>query len=153
MPVGRALVFLIFGGVISCVSWSFYEAKYAPVPTTSFHDTDDKESAKAAIEKNIKEARFRLGMVYARALKKAMKNPDSFKLEQALRMADGTFCFQYRATNSFNAIVPGQAFVGSKGKSGVSDGSGRFASQWNRYCGGKSGDNFSTIVFAINDGL
>jgi hypothetical protein len=120
----------------------------------------DKRVANAAAEKaktekdaktKIDEARFQMGSLYARVLKKNMKNPDSFKLEQVILTAEGMYCFEYRATNSFNAVVPGRAYVGN-GKSGTSDSGNGFAAQWNRYCGGKPGDSMSTIVYAINNG-
>jgi hypothetical protein len=93
-----------------------------------------------------------MGMLYARVLKQNMKNPDSFKLEKLIRTPEGMYCFEYRATNSFNAIVPGRAYVGN-GKTGTSDGGNAFPPQWNRYCGGKPGDDYSTVVYAINNGL
>ena len=37
-----------------------------------------------------------------------MKNPELFVLSTALEMDDGTLCVMYRATNSFDAIVPGK---------------------------------------------
>jgi hypothetical protein len=39
------------------------------------------------------------------ALRQAMKNPDAFKLVSAVRAASGELCVEYRATNSFNAII------------------------------------------------
>ena len=38
-----------------------------------------------------------------------MKNQDSFNLENTVYSPSDAFCFNYRATNSFNAIVPGRA--------------------------------------------
>jgi hypothetical protein len=110
-----------------------------------------KDMAASDAKKKIEDARFQMGLLYARVLKKNMKNPDSFKLEQVIRTPEGMYCFEYRATNSFNAIVPGQAYVGN-GKSGTSDGGNGFSAQWNRYCGGKPGDSYSTVVYAINNG-
>lgn len=110
-----------------------------------------KEKAASDAKKRIDDARFQEGLLYARVLKKSMKNPDSFKLELVTRTAAGMFCFEYRATNSFNAIVPGRAFIG-EGKSGSSDDGDGFAAQWNRHCGGRSGDNLSTVAYAINNG-
>jgi hypothetical protein len=110
--------------------------------------------AKAKADEDAKtrarEARFREGSIYALALKKGMKNPDSFKLETAIRMADGIYCFEYRATNSFNAIVLGRAFFGA-GKVGTSDQGSTFSPLWNRYCA-RSGEDFDTIVYAMNKG-
>jgi hypothetical protein len=100
--------------------------------------------------KQVRERRFQEGMIYARVLKKSMKNPDSFKLETVIRNSDGVFCYDYRATNSFNAVIPGHAFVGA-GKSGTSDQGAAFVPLWNRYCG-HLGEDFGTIVYALNNG-
>jgi hypothetical protein len=114
----------------------------------------DAAAAKAKADeeerKRVQESRFQEGMIYARVLKKSMKNPDSFKLEQTIRTADGFYCFEYRATNSFNAIIPGRAFVGN-GKSGTSDMGSQFAPLWNRYCA-RPGEDFGTITYAMNNG-
>ncbi|ULK98890.1 hypothetical protein [Bradyrhizobium sp. I71] len=107
--------------------------------------------AKAAEEadKKVRQARFEQGSMYAIALKKSMKNPDSFKLEVARRTDDGIFCFEYRAANSFNAIIPGKALFGA-GKAATSDQAG-FAPLWNKHCT-KPAERFETIVYAMKNG-
>jgi hypothetical protein len=77
-----------------------------------------------------------------------MKNPASFKLEQASRMKDGTLCLSYRATNSFNAIVPGRAVI-SKTTIATSDDESRFVPLWNKLCANKSGEDISYIRRAL----
>jgi hypothetical protein len=81
-------------------------------------------------------------------LKKSMKNPASFQLEQAMRIKEGTLCLQYRATNSFNAIVPSQAVIVNN-KITVKDHSDNFAGVWNKHCAGKSGDDWKHIRRAL----
>jgi hypothetical protein len=112
--------------------------------------TAAKYKAEEDARKRVRESQFQEGIIYARVLKKNMKNPDSFKLEQVIRTSEGIYCYEYRATNSFNAIVPGHAFVGN-GKSGSSDGGPGFTALWNKYCG-RSGEDFGTITYAINNG-
>lgn len=63
-------------------------------------------------------------------------------------MADGVLCLTYRATNSFNAIVPGRAVIRDT-KINTSDEGDKFTPTWNRYCGGKSGKDVSYIRRAI----
>jgi hypothetical protein len=75
-----------------------------------------------------------------------MKNPDSFKLESAIRV-DGNLCLTYRATNSFNAVVPGRAVITEK-RISTSD-EANFGPIWNSRCGGKSGTDVSYIRLAI----
>lgn len=83
-------------------------------------------------EERQKEAEFQLVLVGAKALKARAKNPDAFKLERALLMPSGTICYEYRGTNSFNAVVLEQAAWTDKG--GTTD-----AAAWNKHCAGKSG--------------
>jgi hypothetical protein len=82
-----------------------------------------------------------------KTVRQSMKNPASFQLEQAIHMDDGTLCLTYRATNSFNAIVPGRTVI-AKGKT-VSSGESNFVPFWNKHCGGKTGTDISYIRAAI----
>jgi hypothetical protein len=74
-------------------------------------------------------------------LRNSMKNPDSFKLVDALEMKDGTLCIDYRATNSFNAIVPGRAVITNKNI--IATGHDQFVAQGNARCGGKVGNRLN----------
>lgn len=105
--------------------------------------TAEQKSAEAA-----KEARFQSDVRAVRALKAGMKNPDSFTLESALQMDDGTLCVTYRATNSFNAIVPGHAVV-TGGKITTSDGGNSFVAIWNARCGSKRGVDVKHLRMAL----
>ncbi|NML43496.1 hypothetical protein HHL11_07035 [Ramlibacter sp. G-1-2-2] len=74
-----------------------------------------------------------------------MKNPDSFQLEDALFMPDGSACYTYRARNSFNAIDRGAAvFDGTKLV--TSDEKRIFKPIWKKLCEGKSGEDISAYV-------
>jgi hypothetical protein len=93
----------------------------------------DVESRRVEAEaKRIEAARFAEAVIGAASLRQQMKNPDSFKLERTLRMDDGSHCYSFRATNSFNAIVPGQAVI-AKTETAIS-GDYEFARAWNRHC-------------------
>ena len=94
----------------------------------------------AAKEK--KEGEFQKVVAGAYILKQGMKNPDSFKLESAAMMADGSICYEYRSTNSFNAVVPGRYVMAPKN-------SGDSAASWNKYCGGKSGTDYTSARQAL----
>jgi hypothetical protein len=76
-----------------------------------------------------KEADFQQVVNAARWVKKSVKNPKSFELEYAGYTDGGTVCIKYRATNSFNAIVPG-VYVMSNTVSGDT------AALWNKHCSG-----------------
>lgn len=75
-----------------------------------------------------KEAAFQADVSKLRALKSALKNPASFELVQAGRMADKTLCVVYRGTNSFNAVTTEQKAISAEGK----------LLDFNKACAGKS---------------
>lgn len=89
-----------------------------------------------------KEAEFQRVVLGAKLLKSAAKNPDSFQLTSAVLMADGAICYEYRATNSFNAVVPG-VFVLTSGQAS------KESADWNRHCAGKNGTNYTSARQAL----
>ena len=112
--------------------------------TSTPAEMSPEEKAKKAAD----DARWVREVVTMSQLRKSMKNPASFNLEQALRMKDGTLCLSYRATNSFNAIVPGQAVI-SKTTIATSDDKSRLVPLWNKLCANKSGEDISYIRRAL----
>lgn len=113
------------------------ELNNSPPPPRVNTDSPEQTAAKAK-----KEAEFQRVVMGAYLLKQRMKNPDSFKLESAAMMADGSICYEYRSTNSFNAVVPGRYVVAPKN-------SGESAASWNKYCGGKSGTDYTSARQAL----
>jgi hypothetical protein len=106
-----------------------------------------KDKADEEKRKQVENARFQSAVWAAITVRESMKNPDSFRLKQTLRKADGSLCFSYRATNSFNAIITGHAVYAS-GKLAIS-GNPQFATHWAKYCSGKSGDDLDTIAYSL----
>jgi hypothetical protein len=133
------LVVVVFGAIFSPKKEKSQEATVAPKAS----ETPEQKAKKAA-----EEAQFQRDVLAVKLLRSGMKNPDSFKLEQALRMPDGTLCLTYRATNSFNAIVPGHAVV-SKDRIATSDSGGAFTSVWNKLCANKNGTDITYIRQAV----
>jgi hypothetical protein len=119
--------FSIVGGCISAMS--------PKTPTAP--DSPEVVAAKAISEKHFQEV-----VRVAKSLKSSAKNPASFELASAFRTADGTLCLSYRATNSFNAVVPGYA-AATKGR--IETG----AAPWNSRCANKTGEDFSYARLAI----
>jgi hypothetical protein len=72
----------------------------------------------------------------AKAIQSAMKNPKSFELVKAVLMPSGAICYEYRGTNSFNAIVTNQFVMAEKG-------GGESVDAWNRHCAGKRGTDYA----------
>jgi hypothetical protein len=73
----------------------------------------------------------------ARMLRESMKKPESFELLGAA-IIDGNICYEYRARNSFNDRTSGHYVISKKGHSSS-------AKDWNRYCAGKSGTDYTSI--------
>lgn len=90
---------------------------------------------------------FRWAVLSVRQIRDTMKNPDSFRLEQAIRMEDGTLCVSYRAQNAFNAVIPGKAVVTEKRI--VTSDREEFAETWNRRCAQKAGTDMRYIRTAL----
>ncbi len=77
-----------------------------------------------------REKEFRTVVAGARWLKENMKNPASFELISAGMIDGKVICYEYRGTNSFNAIVPNFRVITDNVNSGE-------AKDWNKYCAGK----------------
>lgn len=108
----------------------------------------EEEQARAAAEKVAKELEFQRAVRIAQVLKAGMKNPASFELTSLLRTNDGALCFEYRGTNSFNAVVPSYAVVPPKGRP-VSGGERAIATAWNAHCAHKPGEDMTHVRHAL----
>lgn len=85
------------------------------------------------------DAKFSRDVGMLKAFKRTLHNPDSFKIESVLRMADDTLCVEYRATNKFNAVILSHLVILKGGNIGV----------WNTHCADKSGVNITYIRRAL----
>lgn len=81
----------------------------------------------------------------ARQLRQMMNDPKSFELTRAIVMADGTGCYEFRARNPFNALMPGQAVFDGSTIVTSNDQSGQFTRGWNARCAGKSGTPITAV--------
>lgn len=131
-PMGRFKIMalgLIAISVIKCTyDQSSGNTTQAPAKTP--------EQIKADVEK---ERAFQADVIRVKALKSSLKNPESFELVDAIRMADGTLCVTYRGTNSFNAITTERAaLVGAFGRG-----------TWSKHCSGKTGQDMGHIKHAL----
>lgn len=132
MPKKTSAATKIMGGIfIAFMAAVVYESSKPEAPTPQLTPAQKAAEAK-------KEAEFQQVRRVAASVKAAAKNPASFDLIYAGVSDDGAVCLQYRATNSFNAIVPGQyAHLKS-----ISSGA---ASAWNKLCGGKMLTNYTHV--------
>jgi hypothetical protein len=122
----------------------------AAAPPPAKEVTAEEQAAKAAQErkKEVERERFVASLAGLKTLQSSMKNPKSFDVEQVLRMADGTLCVTYRATNSFNAVVPGWAVITKAAI--LTSGHDGFIGRWNARCGGKTGDDVTYMRRALS---
>lgn len=147
-----------FTTAFSLVAWffgAFDPPKPVPVPVVPEKQipvelTPEQKAEKAArkAEEDIENAKFARDVAVVRQLKSSMKNPASFDLEKAIRMDDGTLCLSYRARNSFNAIIPGEAVI-TKDRIYTSDNRSSFVAQYNKLCANKSGKVMRHIRWAL----
>lgn len=87
-------------------------------------------------------------MLVAKTVKSSLKNPPSFELTDAILTDAGDFCMTYRATNSFNAPVPGYAVLTSDNKTAMGNAE-VVRGLWNKHCASKSGKDMLHIRHAL----
>lgn len=81
------------------------------------------------------------------ALKKAMRDPESFKLESALVInGTGAVCYDYRARNGFGGVNVGHAVLSSDGKRFKTNAEDGFTKLWNKECVNKTGKEVATAI-------
>lgn len=119
-----------------------------PKPVVELTPEQKAEQAAKKAREAEESAEFARYVLAVRKLRAAMKNPASFNLESANRKDDGTLCVSYRATNSFNAIIPGRAVV-TKTELIASDDRDRFVPVWNRLCANKPGTSVQEIRYLL----
>lgn len=101
-----------------------------------------EEAAKAK-----RTAQIQLAAAGALSLKKGMKDPSAFELTSLVLKSEGTGCYEYRAKNSFGAILPGSAVMTSKGKLLLHERDGNaFVKAWNGVCTKDGGEDITKLV-------
>lgn len=95
-----------------------------------------------------KEREFQLAVRAAKILKASMKNPASFQLTDAVMTDDGVLCFEYRGTNSFNAVVPSYAVIPPGGEPAAGQ-LRDVAKAWNNHCANRQATSMMHIVHAM----
>lgn len=83
----------------------------------------------------------------ALTLKRAAKDPEAFDLQSLVVMPNGTACYEYRAKNSFGAILPSSAVLTPSGRMLLREHDGNaFVSAWNKNCTPSGGDEIAPLV-------
>jgi len=119
-PKGTSRFTIFIGGlIILAIARTVWQSSTAPPPPV-------KSPAELAAQAK-KEADFQTVVKVAAWAKKNAKNPASFELTYAGLTGTRTVCIEFRATNSFNAIVPGRYIMSDTV-------SGDTAALWNQHC-------------------
>ena len=140
-------------------------ALFATLMVIADRDAEDKRRAAAAAEASRKanmtpeqqakqkadEARTTAmraqAVIGAVALRRSMKDPESFLLRSLVLMRDGASCYDYRAKNSFGAILPSSAVLTANGKMLLAERNGNhFVSAWNASCTKEGGEDLTEIA-------
>lgn len=117
----------------------------------SLNSPQTPQSAAEKKAEDERSSRVALAANMANAIKKSMRDPDSFKLNSVLIMEKtGAVCYEYRARNGFGGMNVGQAVLSSKGdlKTNEMDG---FHTLWKKECAHKIGNEEATTVSYLLD--
>lgn len=149
-------------GFLPVVFSSF--TNYSNQANDSTHETEFKvlETPEQLVERNKKneeiqkeiaenkkkdDEAIQKATIGAIALKKAMRDPESFKLESALVINDtGAVCYDYRARNGFGGVNVGHAVLASDGKRFKTNEEDGFTKLWNKECVNKTGKEVVTAI-------
>lgn len=113
-------------------------AKPATAPTISPAEQEAKNRRNAAAAAAI---------TGARQLKASAKDPQTFELKSAWVAPDGSACYEFRAKNSFNAMLKSSAIlVAGKTASLLVEGNAGFASAWNKRCTVAGGEDVMPLI-------
>lgn len=146
-PVGFFFV-LVFGMVVyAMVSESENKAQREADETARERAKTPEQRAKEKAQSAKRDAQLQAAAVGALALKRAMKDPTAFDLTSLVLKPNGTACYEYRAKNSFGAILPSSAVLSASGKMLVQEKDGNaFVSLWNKECTSAGGDEIAHFL-------
>jgi hypothetical protein len=109
----------------------------------------EEEANRAAVEKEkaAKTARLQMAGAGAMTLKRASKDPDTFEFKSVIVHPSGAACYEYRAKNSFGAMLAGSAVLSPKGKLLVEEQNGNsFVKVWNAECTKADGEDIAATL-------
>ena len=121
------------------------EVKKAEEQRVASMTPEQRENEKAVKAK--RDTQLQMAGAGALTIKKAMKDPEAFELKSLVVKPNGTACYEYRAKNSFGAILPSSAVLSSKGKLLTQERDGNsFVAVWNKECTPAGGDEIADLV-------
>jgi hypothetical protein len=131
---------------------------FGVVVATLNRTTDTSTPSKAAVvltpaqvaqekaKKDTSSLTLGLALAGAKTLKRSSKDPQTFEFTEIVTHPNSTVCFEYRAKNSFNAMLQGNAVL-ANGKLLVRESAGNaFVAAWNKNCTPADGEDVMTLV-------
>lgn len=116
------LIVIAFIGMIIAAGGSHNDAASSVATNTTQNAAGETAETKA------ENARTEFAGLAVASLKKALRDPDSFKLERAFTTMDAKYaCIRYRARNGFGGMNREHVVFTAKGGD-------QSASAWNRHC-------------------
>jgi hypothetical protein len=107
--------------------------------------TPEQRADEAAARKKL-DAQTAVAIVGAKALRSAMKSPDSFDAQSVLLMPDGATCYEYTAVNAFGVKMKGAAVL-ANGKLLVQENDGNaLVAAWNKACTKSGGREIKYLI-------
>lgn len=141
MGRGSILIIGLFSIFVAKAAWDSANRETRSTPPPPVKSAAEKQADAE------KEAQFQLAMGAGRLLKSNAKDPSSFKMESFFVLPDGGACYEYRAKNSFAAVVPAKAVFQPPGKILTSEHDGNaFIRAWNSVCT-KGGHEYGGSIF------
>ncbi|MDD2765304.1 MAG: zinc ribbon domain-containing protein [Opitutaceae bacterium] len=145
--LGGLFAAAIIGGVTS--SNSTHESRQTAAAAEAAREAamSPEQKAQKAAAKAKHDAQIQQAAAGALALKRGMKDPTAFELTSLVLKTDGSACYDYRAKNTFGAILPSSAVVTSKGKLLLQErDKNAFVKAWNDACTKDGGDDLTVLV-------
>lgn len=94
-----------------------------------------------------RDAQLQFAAMGAVDIKKSMKDPEAFELTSLYVTLSGYSCYEYRAKNSFGAVLPAKAVVTPDGKMLFEERQARaFQKAWNKECTQAGGDEIAALT-------
>ena len=150
-PTSRALKLIGLACVIGVIGTAITgnnspPPQQSPEPSRSAGLTPEQRASEDAA-KSKRDLQLQTAAAVAQRLKRATKDPAAFELTSLVVKPDGAACYEYRAKNSYGAILPSSAILTTKGKVLLQEHDGNtFVSAWNKACVPPGGDEIAAIV-------
>ena len=144
ISLGAAAAVALLGAAV--IAWNIRLSDPPSTPVAAKSPEEIKRQQAADETRNKPDLPANMAIALAKATRNGAKNPDSVKFELVTYIAkkggadgEGAYCFSFRGTNSFNAIVPEHVAYFVTGDTTK-------AAPWNSACGGKSGRDLGAAV-------